>query len=275
MAIETYTRKNIYSKMLKSVIIRCDYAEITNLKGFVDLIKPLLRPYFGMMLPIEHSQYEFSLNAKKESLCSPPIATETRKNFYRFLNYIPSDIDVKLDVSSEFICIDINCDKIYQGSEIFTDIFCKLVATLRKFDSYALINRIGIRKIDLQTLSDGEKIEDYFNENYIVGAKWNDGLYKNLSTMTDLFVDGDVAFNITQRIDRNGPEKRERLIYDVDSYITGECIEQCLPETEASTGEKLKVFLNDTMQEKMFKFFLNVVSESYLKKSKLAKEAIA
>lgn len=275
MATEIYTRKNIYSKMLKSVIIRCDYAEITNLKGFVDIIKPLLRPYFGMMLPIEQSQYEFSLNAKKESPCSPPVATETRKNFYRFVNYIPSDIDVTLDVSSDFICIDIKCDKIYQGSETFTDIFCKLVSSLRRFDSYALINRIGIRKIDLQILGDGEKIEDYFNENYIVGVKWNDGLYKNMSTMTDLFADGDVAFNITQRIDRYGPEKRERLIYDIDSYITRECIERCLPEIEESTGEKLKVFLNDTMQEKMFKFFLNVVSKSYLEKSKLAKEAIA
>jgi uncharacterized protein (TIGR04255 family) len=284
MATEIYTRKNIYSKMLKSVIIRCDYAEITNLEGFVNAIKPILKPYFQKMLPIEQNQYEFAITKKRDDAYLPPVAKETKKKIYRFGEYRIPDIDVKLDISSEFICFDINCEKAYQGSDVFTDLFCKLIVKLTNIDFYVYFKRIGIRKIDIQVLENGKKIEDYFNNKFIVGLNWSSNSKKKMSTMTDIIVENGINFNITQRIDFDPIIKKERLIYDVDSYIKSDFINRCLSEhqiAEKSTGEenqqiekKLQDVLDKEMQEKMFKYFLEVVSQNYLEESKNAKEAM-
>ena len=83
-------------------------------------------------------------------------------------------------------------------------------------------------------------------------------------SLTELLDIDGICFNVTQYIDRT-TDGRERLIYDVDSYLNGDTLEKVL-----ELGNPSELLYHD-MQDRMFDMFVSVASVDYLEYCKKLK----
>ena len=132
-----------------------------------------------------------------------------------------------------------------------------IINELHSFDSYVVIKRLGVRKIDVQVLDEGEDIDHYFNEKYVVAQSWKNSPSKTKSILTELFEEDNISFNVVQYIDRANGE-HERLIYDVDAFLSGDILREILIDGNVSD------ILYHNMQDRMFDLFVSVASTRYL-----------
>lgn len=262
-----YTRDNIYSEMLKTVIIRFDFVGSTSIRRFVDAIKQedFIKESFVQMRIINQSQYRIKVVQKEIEDGSLPVTERQSNVIYHFFDcQLDEGLEVVLDVTVDSACLTIDCRKGYKGSKKYTDLMVKLMMKLKKTDPYITIQRIGVRKIDAQIIPAGGHISQYFNENYLAATSWYGG-NKDSVNFTELSHNGQVNFNVVQHIDRLASNE-DRAIYDVDAFIVNGDI-NALMEDENHLG----AFLNNDMQDKMFDLFVSVASREYLEKCKQAK----
>ena len=268
--MKKYTRDNIYSEMLKTVIIRLDFSGVINIGPFVDSIKkePVIASNFGAFDEIAQRQLNVSFVPKDVEDGGLPIAKAQDKTIYRFSKWKSIDnSDAILDIDNSSITIAVDCGTNYKGSKSYSDVIINLMCELKKFDQYTSFRRLGVRKIDAKVIKEGENIQDFFNNNFIVSCSWGHES-NDMSTLTDLFHIDDVKFNVVQRIERfkdqNGIS-RIRLFYDVDSYVETNVL-------RSIDNIQIEHYLNVKMQDKMFEMFVNVASDKYLELCKREKE---
>lgn len=265
--MKKYTRDNIYSEMLKTVIIRLDFSGIINIGPFVDYIKKeqTIKSNFAAFDEISQRQLNVSFVPKDIENGGLPVAKAQDKTLYRFSKWKDNNnSDAILDIDNSSITIVVDCNTNYKGSKGYSDVIINLMYELKKYDQYISFRRLGVRKIDAKVIKEGERIEDFFNEKFIVYNSWQQNPYENnISTLTELFYVDDVKFNVVQRIESYN-KKDIRLFYDVDSYIEADVLRNI-------DNENIENYLNERMQDKMFDLFVNVASEKYLERCKQAK----
>ena len=129
-AMSEYTRDNIYSEMLKTVIIRFDFSGSTSIRRFVDAIKQesFVKDSFEQMRPINQSQYNIRVETKMMEDGSLPVTEHQNNIIYHFFDCkIDDGLDVVLDIAVDFVCLTIDCRKGYKGSRKYTDLMVKLM----------------------------------------------------------------------------------------------------------------------------------------------------
>ncbi len=259
--MKTYTRENLLSPMLKTVIMRVDFDGLTDELSFVNNIKTdkRMQDSFGQIMMIPKHQMNVSFRPKDIEEGQLPITENQRSTIYRFYDCkIGEDTKVTLDVESESVTLAIDCQTNYLGSKNYSDFMAWLINKLSAHDPYVRFKRLGVRKIDVQVLAPEESIDAYFNERYIVAQSWNSSPQKTKSILTELLEVDNINFNITQHIDTVVGDGRTRLIYDIDAYITKDTIKQALAD-----GNINDILYHD-MQDQMFDLFVSVASKSYL-----------
>lgn len=258
--MKQYTRENILSQMLKTAIIRIDFTGLTNVRSFVNRIKSSekIQKAFGKMVMIPKQNMSVSFRPRDIEDGQLPF-TETQKSIlFRFHECkMGGDSNVTLDIEPESITLAVDCQKKYEGSREYSYFMGWIIDELLAFDQYVTINRLGVRKIDVQVLEAGEPIEKYFNERFIVSQSWKSLPSKTKSILTELLEIDNISFNVTQYIDYT-TDGRERLIYDVDSFLNGDILEKAL-----KSGTSSDLLYHD-MQDRMFDLFVSVASIDYL-----------
>lgn len=263
-----FTRGNIYSEMLKTVIIRFDFNGSTNIRRFVDAIKQesFVKDSFGQMRLINQSQYNIRVVPKEIEDGSLPVTERQNNIIYHFFDCkIDVGLEVVLDVAVDYVCLVIDCREGYKGSRKYTDLMVKLMMKLKQVDPYISIQRIGVRKIDAQVIPQGGHISQFFNENYFAAASWY-ASKKDSVNLAEMFHLGKVYYNVVQHIDRLKSDE-DRAIFDVDAYIMNGEINSLMTDEE-----HLSKFLNEEVQDRMFDLFVSVASHDYLLKCKQAKQ---
>ncbi len=267
--MKEYTRDNILSQMLKTVIIRIDFTGLTDVTSFVNRIKTReeINNAFGKMNPIQRQNLSVSFRPKDIEDGQLPY-TETQKSLlYRFHECkMKGDSNVTLDIEPESITLAVDCRKKYEGSQEYSDFMCWIINELLTFDQYVTINRLGVRKIDVQVLREGEPIEKYFNDKFVVAQSWQNSPTKTKSILTELLEIDGISFNVTQLIDYT-EDRRVRLIYDVDSFLSDDFLEEALRKGNYSN------LLYHDMQDRMFDLFVSVASIDYLEFCKQLKSS--
>ena len=267
-AMSEYTRDNIYSEMLKTVIIRFDFSGSTSIRRFVDAIKQesFIKDSFAELRLINQKQYNIRVAPKEMEDGSLPVAERQNNIVYHFFDCkIDAGLEVVLDIAVDTVCLTIDCRKGYKGSRKYTDLMVKLMMKLKQVDPYISIQRIGVRKIDAQIIPPGGHISQYFNENYLAAASWY-ASKKDSVNFAEMFHLGKVNYNVVQHIDRSSSNE-DRVIYDVDAFIVnGEISSLMTDEAHLST------FLNEEVQDRMFDLFVSVAARDYLEKCKQAKQ---
>lgn len=258
--MKEYTRNNILSQMLKTAIIRIDFTGLTNLRSFVNRIKASekIQKAFGKMVLIPQQNMSVSFRPRDTEDGLLPY-TETQKSIlYRFHECkMGGDSNVTLDIEPQSLTLAVDCQKKYEGSKEYSYFMGWIIDELLAFDQYVMINRLGVRKIDVQVLEAGEPIEKYFNERFVVAQSWKSSPPKTKSILTELMEIDNVSFNVTQHIDYIN-DGRVRLIYDVDSFLKGDILEKAL-----ESGNSSDLLYHD-MQDRMFDLFVSVASVDYL-----------
>ena len=191
------------------------------------------------------------------------LLTEKQKNeIFRFSDCkYDTGLNVILDLSATSVCLTIDCRENYHGSKRYTELMGQLIHSLKAMDSFVSVQRIGIRKIDAQEISEGECISDYFNENYVAAQSWH-RFPKRLINYAELFQIGRVNFNVVQHISLS-KSGNPQAILDVDAFIVNGNINSLIDDQIG-----LVDFMNDEMQDKMFDMFVSYASKSYLEKCK-------
>lgn len=270
--MKKYTRDNIYSEMLKTVIIRLDFSGVINIGPFVEKIKQseIIKSKFSRFQEIAQRQVKVNFIPKDIEDGGLPVTKEQDNIVYRFWNWMPNSSEAVLYIDNTSITLSVDCEKKpYKGSKEYSALMIALMKEFKKHDQYISFNRLGVRKIDIQILDDGEQVKDYFNEKFTVSNSWELCPPKDMATLTELLRIEDVRFNIIQRIEpiKIKDEKHLRLIFDVDSYIYDD-----VDALRDKNCEQIESYLNVKMQDKMFDMFVNVASENYLEACKNAKE---
>ena len=268
--MKKYTRENIYSEMLKTVIIRLDFSGVINIGSFVDMIKQseAIKSKFAILEEIPQRELNVSFLPEDAGTGGLPITKAQDKTIFRFSKWKDTtNSEARLDIDNTSMTLSIDCRNNYKGSGEYSSLMISLMNDVMKHDQFVKFQRLGVRKIDAQILNDENHINDYFNDNFTVKNSWEQGESKDMSTLTDFLHIDDVKFNVIQRIERI-PEDKLRLIYDVDSYIYADALEKICE------GQSVESYLNKKMQDKMFDMFVNVTSEKYLDSCLKAKEKI-
>lgn len=264
--MKPYTRDNIYSDMLKTVIIRLDFVGATNIRSFVDRIKQteLMSSAFNSLVAMTRQQLSVSFKPKDIEEGGLPLSASQHSTVFRFKDCKLQEIGIAtLDIDCESLTIVVDCKSDYKGSKKYTSLMSSLMEQLFIHDKYITPVRLGIRKIDMQTLNEGESINDYFNDKYIVSINWKSEPTKKLVSLTELSSIDEIQFNEIQRIDWTG-KGENRLILDIDSYIENGYLASIV------ANKKVKETM-EIMQNYMFDMFVNVTSSDYLEKCKAAK----
>lgn len=259
-----YTRDNISSKMLKTVIFRFDYAGGTDLTRFVNEIKQIdaIKDAFGSLVKIDAPLYSITLNPRDIEAGVLPLTEKQKNEIFRFSDCkYDTGLNVILDVSATSVCLTIDCRENYHGSKRYTELMGHLIHRLKAMDSFVSVQRIGIRKIDAQEISESESISDYFNENFVAAQSWY-RFPKRQINYAEFFQIGRVNFNVVQHISlsKNG---NPQAILDVDAFIVNGSINSLIDDQMG-----LVDFMNNEMQVKMFEMFVSYASKSYLEKCK-------
>lgn len=266
--MNTYTRENIQSSMLKRVVFRIDFSGETDLQSFINRLKQqeFLKNAFGQFVIIPKRNISVSFKPKDIVEGQLPYAEAQNSILYRFYDCkIQDNPKVTLDLDTDSITLVVNCEDKYQGSSEYTNFISQTINELRSHDSYVSINRLGVRKIDVKVLEEGEEINDFFSRNFYVANSLSQRPERSKSVVTELIDIENIGINVTQQIDRVSDGKR-RLIYDVDAFLEDNNLKQALDNNEI-----YKLLYHD-MQDQMFELFKSVVSEKYLKNCKQQKE---
>lgn len=260
----TYTRDNISSKMLKTVIFRFDYAGGTDLTRFVNEIKQLdvIKEAFNSLRKIDAPRYNITVNTRDIEAGRLPLTEKQETAIFRFYDCkYDAGLNVILDVSATSVCLTIDCRENYHGSKQYTELMGQLISSLKAMDSFISVQRIGIRKIDAQEISESERIFDYFSENYVAAQSWY-RFPKQQINYAEFFQIGRVNFNVVQHISTSKSGKPQAIL-DVDAFIENGDINSLIDDQKS-----LVDFMNNEMQDKMFEMFVFYASKSYLEKCK-------
>lgn len=265
MDITKVERTNFRSSLLKQIIIRTDYVNLSDLTGFVTYIKRN-ESFAACFVDCR------TMNLNKVDLNEPvsiadkkyfPINSMQSETVFKFLGSKIEPIqDASLDVGLKFFCINIICNENYDCIDKYLELAKLLVIALQRFDSFVRITRIGIRKIDgddYKSLDDAYKI--FKAERFA-----HDDEFECLPRMTSKYkgeehfrTENEVMVNLNRCVEVMGSNDF-RFTLDIDTYLDKRTIDQQIAMTEEQVEYSLSKLLNETS----FKIFREFVSEEFL-----------
>lgn len=265
---DQYTRKNIKSDILKLIFMRLDISGVVKFDDFVEKlsVSEYVKKAFKKIkyLPkLQPSYIQQSYHPKNGTL---PISRAASSDVYRFIDCtLEESSNAFLDVTKDGIMLNILCDGAYSGSERYTKFMVDVVRTLLdvNFDSYISLERVGIRKIDFFDAKNKSEVSAVFDENFVVKKELDILDQFKESTKTSIYCEDNVMYNVVQHIAKKD-DGQIKVVFDVDSYVV---YEDPL-EGESMNPDQLFELMYVKMQNKMFEFFKDVTTVSYLQHCK-------
>lgn len=156
--------------LLKQVIIRVDYSPISNFIEFIMKLRntPEMMEFYELSREIKTNNVNLVLNQNKDELQEAKLSVNETTSVFRF--YGNSQIfnqKSEYDIGESFMCLTIACDENYSHCSPFLEFVSQRVIEVKKFDPYARIKRIGLRKIDSEDFNDVNIGNDIFNNLHI------------------------------------------------------------------------------------------------------------
>lgn len=263
MSKARFTRENFHSSLLKNIIIRVDYSEVSNLDGAVGNLNGMLNAdYFGNKHIQQANKVNMTLNKENIDEGMIPVSLSPMQKIHSYTNCkLPSNQKVQLDISSTFSCISIQCDENYRGLDDYITLMSKVVSKIQEYDSFVQIGRVGIRKVDGDDFETLEQVKEVFSRiEESTDIQDNFKSCQRNKTYLLLNEEDNMQVNLTQSIIMIG--SGVRIVLDMDGYwneVPGEL------KHGVSNEEVLKNILC-RINENLFGLFKEYVSEAFLEK---------
>lgn len=248
-------RADLNNSMLKRVIVRADFTPMLDLESTVsdvnrqEWFKNKFNNYEKRLLTVKKGNEKEDENA---------LDGEVVKRFDD-CNIAPEK-NVTLDISSNFVIMEIKCDEKYDKLDEYLKLYVNTLGHVISNDNYVKLERIAIRKTDGMESIDGNKADEVFE--YFDQQIEDEGDKFTYRTYTDSFVyskkEVSVNYNRAVRVIANNPPLFV-FVLDIDTYLNREQIANRRPN-----NVELWQMFYDRLNEASFDLFKRGVKETYL-----------
>ena len=257
MKKEEINRKNLRCSLLKRVIIRAD---ITAMMKLEDSVSSISRQEWFKGLFDSMDKF-ISVPSPRVTNITSPVANSQGTEVRRFFECtIEPRQELVLDISDEFLCLDIKCNEHYESLDPYIDLMAKVIGQVIHDDNYVKLKRLAIRKIDgliLANANEANRVFEYFDQGIMEDGE---GMRKRL--YNDYFYSNNkkVGVNYSRQL-KIGDNEASRFIFtiDTDVYARSNDLENVRPGVE-----ELSVILSNRINETAFDIFKRGIKESFL-----------
>jgi len=213
------SRNDMHFNFLKNIILRLDFQGIV--ESEIESILPTIKPYLkskGFNRFEEKTSSQINIDIAG-NINSDIIPTKSIRN-QKISSFVNDERGVTFDISTDFICININSAK-YVPFEDYSCIIIDTARTLREKIDFFTVKRLGIRKINVCVIDNKEKILEYFSKDCF-------GYYSGLSDIetlaskkVDFFKTEDFQANLSCALEQGKLDDKEsfKVTVDIDLYI--------------------------------------------------------
>lgn len=259
-------RVSYRSSLLKQIIIRADYANLTDLAGLINCLKKEERfaSSFKSSKIVNQNRLDikspFSLVEDKYL----PIDNYHISSFYRFFNCLIEPMqDLTLDITTNSVCIDITCNRDYDCIDEYINLMCFIVNKIQKFDSFVRFNRFGIRKVDgddFQELDSAYKVfqsDRFAHDKDFCCLRRTTSKYKGSESF---ITETNIRCNLERSVEAF--DKTFRFCLDIDTYID----ERIYNLDKILSEDETRKILSEELNNTSFLIFREFVTEEFLNK---------
>lgn len=257
MEKEKIKRKDLRCSLLKRVIIRADISAMVKLE---DSVLSVSRQDWFKGLFESMDKFTAAVNPSipdKTSLVSETHGAEVRRFFDCTIQ--PKQ-ELTLDISDEFVCLDIKCNGQYESLDPYISLMANVIGQVIHDDDYVKLKRLAIRKIDglvLTNANEANRIFEYFDQGIMAKGEgmrkrlYNDYFYSNTNK---------VGVNYSRQV-KIGDTAANRFVFtmDTDVFVRPNDLENLRPGVE-----ELKQILSERINETAFDVFKRGVKEDFL-----------
>lgn len=264
MSKANYNRNCLTENLLRKVLLRVDYAGVTDIIPWIDSIKKdFTIKYFGNYSRVQNNNINITITNPNEVA---PVSEMTKELIHRFSDSKFKGLkdSVQLDISNFYTTLLIDC-KEYQNIDPYVDFLVDLLSLLLEYDSYIKIKRIGIRKWSGDIFPTEQEIFKVY-EKKILNQYEYQGISMISQTYTDQFFrqSPDVKINNTRLYGKIVMDQQEQVqvLLDMDGYVD----EQIINKNQYDFPRQLKDILMGNINDYLFELFKDSVQETYLHK---------
>lgn len=258
-----FLRERIHDKNMRVVIVRLDFAGISDLNDLIKTFDKGFPSTFKRKCVMENREVNVSFREKDfESISkslSIPVEAIKSERFVRYEKIEGCNCDVSFDISQFYLCMTIKCQNNYDG---LTNYVAPLKGAIKLFKdkfNYFSPKRLGIRKVRVQTENSLKEFQDIFEPFIIEPHNFNINQPRlRKSESIDVIEDAEkkLRFNIRREIASVLDKEKAAQItvtLDIDAYYHEEALE--------------KGKINDMLSfanQKEFEIYKNCMKSDYL-----------
>lgn len=243
-------RTDLHFNFLKNIIFRIDFQGVfePEMEKILVLVKPHLKSK-GFSRYLKKKNNEIQINVGDlESPESPLSKLVKSQEIHSFIN---EDRGYVLDLSSSFVCLNINSTA-YTPFEEYCAIISEITSIYKENIDFISVNRVGIRKINVCMLEKREKINEFFSSEYFGYFNAIQNTNTVSSNRKDTFIidvyKGNLSCNIEQGLAEN--KTLYKVSLDTDIYVD-----------DVSVIEKGIDF--DVMNNMLFEIYISSLTEKF------------
>lgn len=265
MAKNKFTRENVKSPILKKVLIRIDFDGASCIDTLIVNLKNTWKNYFNNYQKVTKNNFNIhvtdsALQSKTISIPDPELQI-----IHRFTSCKIGESSTYMDISDNFAYIDIVVGENYVGTEKYIDIMSEFIRDLLASDSFIVLSRVAIRKLDIINMSAEENPDTilevpissiYDRENRFQLRKQ----YKDTILLKHVDSVVNVVRDLTYEKDENNTIKR-RIVLDMDIYKQAP---QRMGINQQTSIADIKEVLNKQLNEPLFDLFVETFKETYM-----------
>ena len=251
-------RKHLRNTLLKRVIIRADFTAMMNFEQFVAAL--CLQPWFSEKF--DSSDIFVASGASNSTDRTSAVNNTYGHEIRRFYDckIEPSQYAI-LDISEDFLCLDIKCDHNYEKIDPYLDLVISILSYLEEKDGFVKLKRLAIRKINgtiCESAEAADNIFEYFDQDIMLGSE-----VINQRSYSDTFISnpGDVYVKYTRQLNiQQRPEGNFVFTIDIDTYLD----KNKLGANLRPNNDQLKQMFYDRLNATLFDVFKRGVKVEYL-----------
>ncbi len=220
-------RTKVHDKNMKIVIIRLDYAGVTDL---LDLIKSFDQTIKSFKQREEVYNNQLNLNIREEDIqtisktLSIPVNIIRKEKIYRYSNAEFGECQTTLDISQYFLCMTIISKNNYDGLTVYSQVFQQTAELFKTQIKFFNPKRLGLRKTRVENFNTIDEIQSTFEPNLFCFNHFNDipdkeyhsKIYKDVFRNDQLSIFANINRSILP-VKKDDQDKLQTQL-DIDTY---------------------------------------------------------
>ena len=262
MAKDRFLRRNVHDHFLKKVILRLDYAGVTDLNKLVDVFDKKFPKAFKERNLVINREINVTLHKKDleeiGKTLSLPVSIIEKSQVIRYAQLKkPVNCNVTLDICQYYLCMVIESNSNYDGLDNYTEYFKGAISVFKEKIPYFRPKRLGLRKFrqeQKETIEQAKRaFEDFMFPSKPYGLEYSP---LRLEYIDCMLTNENIKFNIHSMLrkvkDEENHDRFESLL-DLDAYYDREDI----------LAGDINALLEKANQ-KEFEVYKNCLTEDYL-----------